>query len=335
MARSPSSNTALTDRTVVVSGGSRGIGLAIALGAARRGANVVLLAKTAEPHPKLPGTVHTAVAEVDAAGGKGVAVVGDVRNEDDVVRAVDTAIERFGGIDIVVNNASAIATEPTETLPTKKFDLMMDINVRGTFLLTKAALPHLRKSALRTQGANEALRTQGANEAPRTQGADQTLRTQGANQTLRTQGANQTLRTQGANELSAHVMTLSPPLNMNPHWLGAHPSYTLSKYGMTLLSLGWAAEYRDAGIAFSCLWPQTYIATSAVSNLAAGDDLVKASRHPDIMADAAVEIFDKPAAEANGQCYIDADVLTAAGMTDLSRYGGGEDPMWDIFVDKS
>ena len=130
-------------------------------------------------------------------------------------------------------------------------------------------------------------------------------------------------------------MTLAPPLNLNPHWLGAHPSYTLSKYGMTLLSLGWAAEYRDAGIAFSCLWPQTYIATSAVSNLADGDDLVKASRRPDIMADAAVEIFDKPAAEANGQCYIDADVLAAAGLTDLSRYGGGDDPMWDIFVDKS
>lgn len=130
-------------------------------------------------------------------------------------------------------------------------------------------------------------------------------------------------------------MTLSPPLNMNPHWLGAHPSYTLSKYGMTLLSLGWAAEYRDTGMAFSCLWPQTYIATSAVSNLADGDDLVKASRRPDIMADAAVEILGKPAAEANGQCYIDAEVLTAAGMTDLSRYGGGDDPMWDIFVDRS
>ena len=307
MAGSSSSNAAFTDRTMVVSGGSRGIGLAIALGAARHGANVVLLAKTAEPHPKLPGTVHTAVAEVEAAGGKGVAVVGDVRNEDDVVRAVDTAVERFGGIDIVVNNASAIATEPTENLTAKKFDLMMDINVRGTFLLTKAALPHLRKSATRTQGANQAPRTQGANQAPHTQGA----------------------------EAAAHVMTLAPPLNLNPHWLGAHPSYTLSKYGMTLLSMGWAAEYRDAGIAFSCLWPQTYIATSAVSNLADGDDLVKASRCPDIMADAAVEILGKPVAEANGQCYIDADVLTAAGMTDLSRYGGGDDPMWDIFVDKS
>jgi NAD(P)-dependent dehydrogenase (short-subunit alcohol dehydrogenase family) len=271
----------LADRTLVVSGGSRGIGLAIALGAAKLGANVVLLAKTSEPHPKLPGTVHTAVADVEAAGGKGLAVVGDVRKEEDVQRAVDAAVERFGGIDVVVNNASAISTEPTEQLSAKKFDLMMDINVRGTFLLTKASLPHLRASS------------------------------------------------------NAHVMTLAPPLNMNPHWLGAHPSYTLSKYGMTLLSLGWAAEYAEAGIGFSCLWPQTYIATSAVTNLAAGDQLVQRSRSADIMADAAVAVLTKPAAEANGQCFIDADVLTAAGVTDLSGYGGGDDPMWDIFLDKT
>src|SRR3954454_18597632 len=271
----------LTDRTLVVSGGSRGIGLAIALGAAKRGANVVLLAKTAEPHPKLPGTVHTAVADVEAAGGKGVAVVGDVRKEEDVQRAVDTAVEHFGGIDIVINNPSAIATEPTEELSAKKFDLMMDINIRGTFLLTKAALPHLRKSA------------------------------------------------------NAHVVTLAPPMNMNSHWLGAHPTYTLSKYGMTLLSLGWAAEYADAGIGFSCLWPETYIATSAVANLADGDALVSASRSPAIMADAAAAILTRPATEVNGQCFVDADVLTAAGVTDLSRYGGGDDPIWDIFLDKS
>ena len=269
-----------TDRTLVVSGGSRGIGLAIALGAAKQGANVVLLAKTAEPHPKLPGTVHTAVADVEAAGGKGVAVVGDVRKEEDVQRAVDTAVEHFGGIDIVINNASAIATDPTEDLSAKKFDLMMDINVRGTFLLTKAALPHLRKSA------------------------------------------------------NAHVVTLAPPLNMNPHWLGAHPSYTLSKYGMTLLSLGWAAEYADAGIGFTCLWPETYIATSAVANLADGDKLAARSRSPEIMADAAVEILSRPAADVNGKCFIDSEVLAEAGVTDLSRYGGGDDPILDIFVDK-
>lgn len=270
----------LADRTLVVSGGSRGIGLAIALGAAKQGANVVLLAKTAEPHPKLPGTVHTAVADVEAVGAKAVAVVGDVRKEEDVQRAIDTAVQTFGGVDIVINNASAIATEPTEALAAKKFDLMMDINVRGTFLLTKAALPHLRKSP------------------------------------------------------NAHVITLAPPLNLNPHWLGAHPVYTVSKYGMTLLSLGWAEEYQDSGIGFSCLWPQTYIATSAVTNLADGDHLASASRSPEIMADAATQILIGPAKDANGQTYIDADVLAAAGITDLSRYGGGDDPIWDIFVDK-
>ncbi|KUI29785.1 NAD(P)-dependent oxidoreductase [Mycobacterium sp. GA-2829] len=266
----------LADRTLVVSGGSRGIGLAIALGAARRGANVVLLAKTAEPHPKLPGTVHTAVAEVEAAGGKGVAVVGDVRKEDDVARAVATAVEHFGGVDICVNNASAIATEPTESLSAKKFDLMMDINVRGTFLLTKACLPHLRESS------------------------------------------------------NPHVLTLAPPLNMNPHWLGAHPAYTLSKYGMTLLSLGWAAEY--PGIAFNCLWPETYIATAAVANI--GADALESARDPQIMADAAVEILSRPAGETTAQCFIDSEVLASAGVTDLSRYGGGDNPTLDIFVDE-
>ncbi len=278
-----------TDRTLVVSGGSRGIGLAIALGAAKHGANVVLLAKTAEPHPRLPGTVYTAVADVEAVGGKGVAVVGDVRKEEDVQRAVDTAVEQFGGIDIVINNASAIATEPTEALAAKKFDLMMDVNVRGTFLLTKAALPHLRKSSERTRGAQTA---------------------------------------------SAHVVTLAPPLNMNPHWLGAHPSYTLSKYGMTLLSLGWAAEYGDAGVGFACLWPETYIATAAVTNLADGDNMAARSRSPEIMADAAVEILSRPPADVNGKCFIDSAVLAETGISDLSRYGGGGDPILDIFVDK-
>ncbi|MGH3584569.1 MAG: SDR family NAD(P)-dependent oxidoreductase, partial [Mycobacterium sp.] len=165
-------------------------------------------------------------------------------------------------------------------LSAKKFDLMMDINVRGTFLLTKAALPHLKKSP------------------------------------------------------NAHVITLAPPLNLNPYWLGAHPTYTVSKYGMTLLSLGWAAEYADTNIGFSCLWPQTYIATSAVTNLADGQNMASSSRSPEIMADAAARILTGTAKEANGQTYIDADVLTAAGVTDLSGYGGGDDPIWDIFVDK-
>ncbi|MFZ2172917.1 MAG: NAD(P)-dependent oxidoreductase [Rhodococcus sp. (in: high G+C Gram-positive bacteria)] len=270
---------ALSDRTMVISGGSRGIGLAIALAAAKQGANVVLLAKTAEPHPRLQGTVHTAVADIEAVGGKAVAVVGDVRREEDVQRAAETAVERFGGVNICVNNASAIALEGTENLSAKKYDLMQEINCRGTFLLTKACLPHLRTSS------------------------------------------------------NPHVLTISPPINMNPHWLGAHPSYTLSKYGMTLLTLGWAAEYAGAGIAANCLWPQTYIATSAVANMADGESLLSASRSPEIMADAAVEIFSRPAKETSGHCFIDAAVLTGAGVDDLSRYGGGAHPQRDLFLD--
>jgi citronellol/citronellal dehydrogenase len=270
----------LTDRTLVVSGASRGIGLAIALGAARHGANVVLLAKTAEPHPKLPGTVYTAARDIEAAGGRAVAVVGDVRSEEDVARAVDAAVEHFGGVDICINNASAIGTEPTEELSAKKFDLMQQINIRGTFLLTKACLPHLRKSP------------------------------------------------------NSHVVTIAPPLNLNPHWLGAHPAYTLSKYGMTLLSMGWAAEYADTGIGFTCLWPETYIATSAVANSPDFENALASSRSPEIMADAAVEILTLPGAEVNGKCLIDSDVLRAAGVEDLSRYGGGDSPIIDIFVDR-
>ena len=270
----------LTDRTLVVSGGSRGIGLAIALGAARHGANVVLLAKTAEPHPKLPGTVFTAAAEIEAAGGKAVAVVGDVRSEEDVARAVDAAVQNFGGVDICVNNASAISTDSTETLSAKKFDLMQQINIRGTFLLTKACLPHLRKSP------------------------------------------------------NGHVVTIAPPLNLNPYWLGAHPSYTLSKYGMTLLSMGWAAEYADTGIGFTCLWPETYIATSAVANSPDFEEAMAASRSPEIMADAAVEILTSAGSQVNGGCLIDSEVLRAAGIEDLSRYGGGDNPIVDIFVDR-
>ncbi|MEU1549262.1 SDR family oxidoreductase [Nocardia sp. NPDC005745] len=276
----PDQDRQLTDRTVVVSGASRGIGLAIALAAAAEGANVVLLAKTAEPHPRLPGTVHTAAAEVEAAGGRAAAVVGDVRDEADVRRVVETAVRRFGGIDVCVNNASAIATEPTERLPVKKFDLMHDINIRGMFLLTQACLPHLRDSA------------------------------------------------------NPHVLTIAPPINLNPRWLGAHPAYTLSKYGMTLLSQGWSAEFADAGIGFNCLWPQTYIATSAVAALADGERQLAAARSPRIMADAAVAILTRPAGQVTGNCFIDADALSFyAGVDDLSGYGGGENPTPDLFLD--
>ncbi|MCG5430842.1 NAD(P)-dependent oxidoreductase [Mycobacterium sp. MYCO198283] len=270
----------LAGRTMVMSGGSRGIGLAIGLVAAKQGANVVFLAKTAEPHPKLPGTVHTAAAAVEAAGGQAAGVVGDIRSEDDVQRAVDTAVERFGGVDIVVNNASAIATVGTEQLSAKRYDLMQEINGRGTFLLTRAALPHLRNSP------------------------------------------------------HPHILTISPPINLNPHWLGAHPAYTLSKYAMTLLTLGWAAEYADAGIAANCLWPETYIATSAVANMAEGDALLSSSRSPEIMGDAAVEILGRPARDCTGHTFIDAQVLHDAGVADLSRYGGGAEPVLDIFLDE-
>ncbi|MFD0364708.1 SDR family oxidoreductase [Nocardia sp. GCM10030253] len=268
-----------TDRTMVISGGSRGIGLAIARAVAQQGGNVVVLAKTAEPHPRLPGTVHTAVAELEALGGKAVAVVGDVRNEADVSRAAATAMDHFGGIDFCVNNASAIATAPTAELTAKRFDLMQEINLRGTFLLTRACLPQLRR-------------------AP-----------------------------------NPHVLTISPPLNPSPRWLGAHPAYTQSKYGMTLLSLGWAAEFAADGIAVNCLWPQTYIATSAVANMPDGAELLASSRDPRIMGDAAAEILSRPARDSTGNCYVDAPLLLESGAPDLAGYGGGTHPIPDMFLD--
>lgn len=269
----------LNGKTMFISGASRGIGLAIAKRAAQDGANIALIAKTAEPHPKLPGTVFTAAKELEEAGGQALPIVGDVRDPDSVEAAVAKTVEQFGGIDICVNNASAIATDPTAVLSAKKYDLMQEINLRGTFLLTKACVPHLKKSA------------------------------------------------------NPHVLTISPPINMNPRWLGAHPAYTLSKYGMTLLSLGWAAEFADDGIGVNCLWPETYIATAAVTNMADGDRLAASSRSPEIMGDAAVEIVSRPARQATGECHVDAEVLRSAGVADLSRYGGGEQPIPDLFLD--
>lgn len=271
--------TALNGKTLIMSGGSRGIGLAIGVAAGRLGANVVLLAKTDKPDPRLPGTIHTAAAEIEAAGGTALAVVGDVRDEQSVQGAVDRAVERFGGIDICVNNASALALQGTEELPVKRFDLMQQIQLRGTFLLTRASLPHLRQSA------------------------------------------------------NGHVLTLSPPLNLDPKWLGKHPPYTLAKYGMTLLALGWAAEYAEAGVASNTLWPQTIIATAAVQNLLGGDEAMSKSRTPEIMADAAMAIVTAPARESTGKTWIDVDVLAAAGVTDLSQYGGGPDVEYDLYVD--
>jgi NAD(P)-dependent dehydrogenase (short-subunit alcohol dehydrogenase family) len=262
-----------------MSGGSRGIGLAILVEAARHGANAVILAKTDQPHPKLPGTVHTAVAEIEAAGGKAVAVVGDVRNEADVQRAVDAAVANFGGIDVCVNNASAISKAGTLDLSLKQFDLMQAINVRGTFTLTRACLPHLLQSG------------------------------------------------------HGHILTMSPPLNLAPRWLGPFPAYTQTKYAMTLLTLGWAAEFADAGVAANCLWPQTRIGTAVTINLMGGSAAMAAARTPQIMADAAVLILSRPPGERTGQTMIDADVLAEAGVSDLSPYGGGDAPVLDLYID--
>ncbi|WGX94333.1 NAD(P)-dependent oxidoreductase [Nocardioides sp. L-11A] len=269
----------LAGRTLMMSGGSRGIGLAIGLAAAREGANVVLLAKTDIPDPRLPGTVHTAAAEIEAVGGQALAVVGDVRDETSVTDAVARAVERFGGIDICLNNASAIALDGTEALPVKRFDLMTQIQLRGTYLLTRACLPHLR-----------------AGDNP-------------------------------------HILSLSPPLNLSPEWLGKHPAYTLAKYGMSLLTLGWAAEYAEAGVAANCLWPETLIATSAVQNLLGGDTAMQRARTPEIMADAAMAILARPSRSFTGNAVLDVDVLREAGVTDLSSYGGTGELEYDIFVD--
>jgi len=264
----------MSGRTMVMSGGSRGIGLATALAFARRGGNVAILAKTDQPHPRLPGTIHTAVAAIREAGGGAVGVLGDVRAEEDVARLVKTAVAEFGGVDVAVNNASAIHTEGTLSTPTKKFALMHDVNIRGTWLLTSTALPQLRESR-------------------------------------------------------GSIMTLSPPLNLSPRWLGVHPAYTMSKYGMTLLTLGWAAEFADAGVSASCLWPETLIDTAAVRNVVGGADR---ARSPEIMADAAMALLDLPHEQKNGRAFIDADVLREAGVTDLRQYGGDEVDK-DIFVD--
>lgn len=272
----------LAGRTMLMSGGSRGIGLAIAIRAARDGANVVLLAKTATADPRLPGTVHTAVAEIEAAGGRGLAVVGDVRVDDDVARAVDAAVSTFGGIDILVNNASAIALDPIGRLPMKRYDLMLDINARGTFAMMSAALPHLYKSS------------------------------------------------------NPHVLTLSPPLNPDPYWLRAHAPYTVSKFAMTMLTLGVAGQRHPVALAANCLWPRTIIATAAVQNVLGGDLAMASSRRPEIVADAAHVILSRAASEATGQCFIDDEVLESVGVTDLSgyRFGPGSDAdlMPDIFL---
>ena len=274
----------LAGRTIFITGGSRGIGLAIAVRAARDGANVALLAKTAEPHPKLPGTIYTAAEEIEAAGGTALPIVGDVRDPDSVQGAVAQAAERFGGIDILVNNASAISLTPIEQTPPKRYDLMQAINVRGTFLAIQACIPHLKQSD------------------------------------------------------NGHILSLSPPINLDPTWLGPHAAYTLSKYGMTLVTLCAAEELREAGVAGNTLWPRTIIATAAVQNLLGGDEAMARARTPEIYADSAHQILIQPSREYTGQSLIDDEVLAAAGVTDLEPYRAGKgdgELIGDLFVDPS
>jgi citronellol/citronellal dehydrogenase len=271
----------LKDKTLFISGASRGIGLAIALRAARDGANVALIAKTAAPHPKLEGTIYTAAEQIEAAGGSALPIVGDIRDEAQVAAAVAQAVERFGGIDVCVNNASAINLSGTEALELKRFDLMQDINVRGAFAVTRACVPHLR-----------------GRENP-------------------------------------HILTLSPPIELKDQWLGPHIGYTLAKYGMSLLALGWAAEFREDGIASNALWPRTLIATAAVQNLLGGDAAMARARRPEVYADSAYAILNRPSRECTGNTYLCEDVLAEEGVTDLSGYAyvDGAELQVDLFVD--
>lgn len=278
------SDAPLKGKTILMSGGSRGIGLAIALRAARDGANIALMAKTDSPHPKLEGTVHSAAEQIEAAGGRALPIVGDVREDDDITAAVLSAAGEFGGIDIVLNNASVIDLSGSLDLAAKKYDLMQDVNVRGTFMLSRAAVPVLRDAG------------------------------------------------------NPHILSLSPPLNLDPRWLGAHTGYTLAKYGMTMVTLGIAAEFADDGIAANTLWPRTTIATAAVQYSLGGDRMMKVSRTPEIYADAAYEVMRMPSREVTGQTLIVEDVLEGAGVTDFSGYaavpGTPDDELYpDIFLD--
>lgn len=272
----------LAGKTMLISGGSRGIGLEIALRAAADGANVALIAKTDQPHPKLEGTIHTAAAAIGAAGGTALPLLGDIRDEDRVEAAVGEAADRFGGIDICVNNASAISLTGTEATPLKRYDLMQDINARGTFVLSRACIPHLR-----------------AAENP-------------------------------------HVLTLSPPLSLEPRWAQHHVAYTIAKYGMSLCTLGMAAEFAGDGIAFNSLWPRTIIATAAVQNLLGGDEAMRRARTPAVYADAAYAILNRPSRECTGNFFLCEDVLAEQGVTNLSIYSAvaGAEPQVDLFVDE-
>jgi citronellol/citronellal dehydrogenase len=256
----------LKGKTLFITGASRGIGLAIGKRAAADGANVVIAAKTTEPNPKLPGTIHTAAEAIQEAGGTALPIVGDVRDENSVADAVAQTVERFGGIDIVVNNASAINLSPAASIEMKRFDLMHQVNARGTFLVSKLAIPHLAKAA------------------------------------------------------NPHILMMSPPLDMREKWFAPHTAYTMAKFGMSMVALGLAGELRPRGIAVNALWPRTVIATAAVQNLLGGDAVMRASRKPEILADAAWRIFNKPAKDFTGNFLIDDSFLASEGVTDFDRY---------------
>src|SRR4026208_401944 len=271
----------LTNKTAFITGASRGIGKTIALQLAKNGANIVVAAKSVEENPKLGGTIFFAAEEIEKAGGKALPVQCDIRFEDQIQNAIDKAVAKFGGIDIVINNASAISLTLTEQTEPKRFDLMHDINVRGTFLVTKACIPHLKKSA------------------------------------------------------NAHILTVSPPINLDPKWLAGHVAYTITKFSMSRMAIGWAAELKQYRIASNALWPRTTIDTAAVRNLLGGEALAKMSRTPDILADAAYFIFNKPSGDCTGNCFIDEEVMAKEGITDLSHYSvvPGANLYRDLFVD--
>jgi citronellol/citronellal dehydrogenase len=270
----------LKDKTLFITGGSRGIGLAIALAAARGGANVAIAAKTQAPHPKLPGTIHTAAAEIEAAGGRALALAVDVREEAAVKDAIGRSAAHFGGIDIVVNNASAISLERAADIDMRRFDLMHQVNARGTFMVSKYAIPYLEKST------------------------------------------------------NPHILMLSPPLDMAEKWFAPHTAYTMAKFGMSMVVLGLAGELRPRGIAVNALWPRTTIATAAIKNLLGGDAVMRRSRRPEILADAACRIFEKPAASFSGHFLIDDTFLAAEGTADFEPYrmDPGEPLAPDFFV---
>jgi len=273
----------LAGKTLFVTGASRGIGRAIALRAARDGANVAVAAKTADPHKHLPGTIYSAAEEIEKAGGKALPLIVDVRDEANVYAAVEKTVAAFGGIDICVNNASAIQLTGTLQTDMKRYDLMHQINTRGTFLTSKACIPHLKQSA------------------------------------------------------NPHVLNLSPPLDMSTRWFGGHVAYTMAKFGMSMCVLGMAEEFKGEGIAFNALWPRTGVATAAIQFALAGEDGMRACRTPEIMADAAYAIFNRPSRECTGNFFIDDVVLYESGERDFDKYR--VDPtralMPDFFVPES